>query len=94
MEEVKKKINRPVPDLPLSEDTDILIQPAARGPEGKGNGNGDPAVAAGGRVVSALSQQLGRFQSDAPTCPNCGHVAVRNGICYKCLNCGESLGCS
>jgi len=24
----------------------------------------------------------------------CGHVAVRNGACYKCLNCGESLGCS
>jgi len=41
-----------------------------------------------------LSQQLGSFQSDAPTCPNCGHVAVRNGACYKCLNCGESLGCS
>ena len=20
--------------------------------------------------------------------------AVRNGACYKCLNCGESLGCS
>ncbi|HEV2694167.1 MAG TPA: hypothetical protein VG347_14830, partial [Verrucomicrobiae bacterium] len=33
-------------------------------------------------------------QQDAPTCPNCGHVAVRNGACYKCLNCGESLGCS
>ena len=33
-------------------------------------------------------------QGDAPTCPNCGHVAVRNGACYKCLNCGESLGCS
>ena len=90
----KKKINRPVPDLPLSEDTDILIQPAARGPEGNGNGHGDPAAAAVGRVVSPLSQQLGRFQSDAPTCPNCGHVAVRNGACYKCLNCGESLGCS
>jgi ribonucleoside-diphosphate reductase alpha chain len=33
-------------------------------------------------------------QQDAPTCPSCGHVAVRNGACYKCLNCGESLGCS
>ena len=31
---------------------------------------------------------------ELPTCPNCGHVAVRNGACYKCLNCGESLGCS
>jgi ribosomal protein L32 len=24
-------------------------------------------------------------QSDAPSCPNCGHIAVRNGACYKCL---------
>jgi ribonucleoside-diphosphate reductase alpha chain len=31
---------------------------------------------------------------DAPSCPSCGHLAVRNGACYKCMNCGESLGCS
>ena len=97
MEEVKKKINRPVPDLPISDDTDIVLQPA-NGPgkaNGHGNGNGDHAAApAQSRGMSLLSQQLGHFQSDAPTCPNCGHVAVRNGACYKCLNCGESLGCS
>ncbi len=33
-------------------------------------------------------------QSDAPACPHCGSITVRNGACYKCLNCGESLGCS
>jgi len=93
LEEVKKKINRPVPDLPLSEDTDILLQ-SAHGPGGNGNGHGDHPVPGSGHGISALSQQLARFQSDAPTCPNCGHVAVRNGACYKCLNCGESLGCS
>jgi ribonucleoside-diphosphate reductase alpha chain len=89
MEEVKKKINRPVPDLPLSEDTDILVP--ARAVTASGNGHAAPTT---GRTTSAFSQQLGHFQSDAPTCPNCGHVAVRNGACYKCLNCGESLGCS
>jgi ribonucleoside-diphosphate reductase alpha chain len=31
---------------------------------------------------------------DAPPCTNCGHVTVRNGSCYRCLNCGTSLGCS
>ncbi len=41
-----------------------------------------------------LSSFTSHFQLDAPTCPGCGHVAVRNGSCYKCLNCGESLGCS
>jgi ribonucleoside-diphosphate reductase alpha chain len=32
--------------------------------------------------------------SDAPACDICGNVTVRSGTCYKCLNCGNSLGCS
>ena len=39
---------------------------------------------------AALSNMMG----DAPACPTCGHITVRNGSCYKCLNCGDSLGCS
>ncbi len=31
---------------------------------------------------------------DAPMCDNCGHTTVRNGTCYRCLNCGNSMGCS
>ena len=46
------------------------------------------------RTIKTLSDSVAHFQQDAPTCPSCGHVAVRNGACYKCLNCGESLGCS
>jgi ribonucleoside-diphosphate reductase alpha chain len=33
-------------------------------------------------------------QSDAPACNVCGHTTVRSGTCYKCLNCGSSMGCS
>ncbi len=33
-------------------------------------------------------------QSDAPTCDTCGSIMVRNGTCYKCLNCGATSGCS
>ena len=44
--------------------------------------------------IKSLSDSVAHFQQDAPPCPKCGHVAVRNGACYKCLNCGESLGCS
>jgi len=33
-------------------------------------------------------------QSDAPPCPTCGEIMVRNGSCYKCLNCGGTSGCS
>jgi ribonucleoside-diphosphate reductase alpha chain len=38
--------------------------------------------------------QFAKFQSDAPACDNCGSVTVRNGNCYLCHNCGNSLGCS
>lgn len=34
------------------------------------------------------------FQSDAPACDNCGSITVRNGSCYRCHNCGNSMGCS
>jgi ribonucleoside-diphosphate reductase alpha chain len=90
LEELKKKINRPVPELPLSEDdTTLNLRPV---PTNGGNGNGHDAPSA--RAVTSFSDVIAHFQQDAPTCPNCGHVAVRNGACYKCLNCGESLGCS
>jgi ribonucleoside-diphosphate reductase alpha chain len=89
LEELKKKVNRPVPELPLSEDADVLDVKA-----GNGNGHARTHNAAVERVVKTLSDTVAHFQQDAPTCPNCGHIAVRNGACYKCLNCGESLGCS
>jgi ribonucleoside-diphosphate reductase alpha chain len=38
--------------------------------------------------------QFARFQSDAPSCDNCGSITVRNGNCYLCHNCGNSMGCS
>lgn len=34
------------------------------------------------------------MQSDAPLCNTCGHITIRSGTCYKCINCGNSLGCS
>jgi ribonucleoside-diphosphate reductase alpha chain len=89
----KKSLNRPVPELPLSEDTEIVD---LRSPDSNGNGNGHKheKPTAPERKVKTLSDSVAHFQQDAPTCPSCGHVAVRNGACYKCLNCGESLGCS
>ena len=91
MEEVKKKVNRPVPELPLAEeDTSIAVKAST----GNGGGNGQGHATTPGRVVVSLSDAVAHFMQDAPTCPSCGHVAVRNGACFKCLNCGESLGCS
>jgi ribonucleoside-diphosphate reductase alpha chain len=66
-----------------------------------GNGNGKSQALAGYQVAatavaapSALDQQLSNMMGDAPFCDVCGHITVRNGACYKCLNCGNSLGCS
>ena len=38
--------------------------------------------------------QFASFQIDAPACDNCGAITVRNGNCYLCHNCGNSMGCS
>ena len=46
------------------------------------------------RARSALDAQLEDMMGDAPVCDGCGHITVRNGACYKCLNCGNSMGCS
>jgi ribonucleoside-diphosphate reductase alpha chain len=91
LDELKKKVNRPVPDLPLSEDTDVIaLKPGNDSGNGARNGNGSVH----GRAITTLSDAIAHFMKDAPTCPTCGNVAVRNGACFKCLNCGESLGCS
>jgi ribonucleoside-diphosphate reductase alpha chain len=48
-----------------------------------------------GNVISGvLSGHLSTMMGDAPMCNLCGHLTVRNGACYKCLNCGNSIGCS
>jgi ribonucleoside-diphosphate reductase alpha chain len=47
-----------------------------------------------GALGSPLDAQLDTMMGDAPVCDVCGHITVRNGACYKCLNCGNSMGCS
>ncbi len=40
------------------------------------------------------SAQYASLMGDAPACSTCGHTTVRNGACYRCMNCGNSMGCS
>jgi ribonucleoside-diphosphate reductase alpha chain len=61
---------------------------------GNGNGGNPSASAISLRPANAMDQALGTMMGDAPFCDVCGHITVRNGACYKCLNCGNSLGCS
>lgn len=46
---------------------------------------------AGLDMINAAAKNM---QSDAPACNTCGHITIRSGTCYKCLNCGNSMGCS
>jgi ribonucleoside-diphosphate reductase alpha chain len=44
--------------------------------------------------LDAVNAAAKSMQSDAPACNTCGHITIRSGTCYKCLNCGNSMGCS
>jgi ribonucleoside-diphosphate reductase alpha chain len=72
-------------------------------PNGNGNGNGHHVVEkievkvgarTGDTQTASVQQALGEMMGDAPLCDTCGHITVRNGSCYRCLNCGNSMGCS
>jgi ribonucleoside-diphosphate reductase alpha chain len=73
------------PGMPVTVPDDYL---------GGGKAEGGSATAAASQRSSALDDQMGSLMGDAPFCDICGHVTVRNGSCYKCLNCGNSQGCS
>ena len=65
---------------------------------GKGPADAAMLERAGAAIDSegggSRSDQFARFQVDAPACDNCGSITVRNGNCYLCHNCGNSMGCS
>ena len=74
-------VNKPVVELPVASG-------------GDGESVDHAAAHSHGHDASAISQSVAHFMEDAPACTTCGHLTVRNGACFKCLNCGESLGCS
>ena len=45
-------------------------------------------------VYNPLNNSAQESMADAPACDVCGTITVRSGTCYKCLNCGNSMGCS
>ncbi len=83
-----------------------LPEPGKNGSNGKTKTNGthsesllkaerlsvDPSLVAG--QADAVDEQLSHMMGDAPFCNQCGHVTVRSGSCYKCMNGGNSMGCS
>jgi ribonucleoside-diphosphate reductase alpha chain len=54
---------------------------------GSSNGSSAASLGLGQRIAFSVS-------ADSPSCMDCGSIMVRNGSCYKCLNCGSTSGCS
>jgi ribonucleoside-diphosphate reductase alpha chain len=63
-----------------------------------GHSNGHSNGSAKGNAVVASLGATTRVSfsvsADSPSCAECGSIMVRNGSCYKCLNCGSTSGCS
>ena len=58
------------------------------------DGAGRPRTTLGSLGLgTGRGQVASSVQEDAPCCADCGSIMVRNGSCYKCLNCGRTSGC-
>src|SRR5438105_3140871 len=84
--ETPKSAQTALPAMPAA----VAPSPATAAKAAQKSDPPDPARAA----ARAQDELLGKLSGDAPFCDTCGHITVRNGTCYKCLNCGNSMGCS
>ncbi len=90
------------PAAPAAEPLAVIATNGALANGHAANGNGHAkANGNGGGSAPAITLNLGantkvsfQTQADAPSCMDCGSIMVRNGSCYKCLNCGSTSGCS
>lgn len=75
------------------EDQPHIIVPETT-PLGNGVQEKPPSILDATPTIEKTEKQIFQTQSDAPPCHECGSIMVRNGTCYKCLNCGATSGCS
>ena len=55
---------------------------------GRAAGSGEASAAGHASPYAIQNDQ------DAPPCSTCGAIMIRNGACYKCVNCGATSGCA
>ncbi len=90
----------PVAAAPAGEPLAVIATNGALGNGHAANGNGKTTNGSGGGSTAPITLNFGatkvsfQTQADAPSCMDCGSIMVRNGSCYKCLNCGSTSGCS
>lgn len=46
-----------------------------------------------GEQTALLSGAAAQADAGAPPCDTCGHATIQNGDCFRCMNCGSSMGC-
>jgi ribonucleoside-diphosphate reductase alpha chain len=99
-DDVAKASAPAAPSISVSVARNELVTVASNGAaNGSSSANGN-----GKRTLESVTGSLGgsfggvkvafAAQADAPSCAECGSIMVRNGSCYKCLNCGSTSGCS
>jgi ribonucleoside-diphosphate reductase alpha chain len=87
---------KPAAEMPAPKPAASVVvpsKPAVAAPTPAAVASATPAAKAV-KARNAAEASLSNMMGDAPACNICGHITVRNAACYKCLNCGNSLGCS
>jgi ribonucleoside-diphosphate reductase alpha chain len=94
------------PEIPIAKSiTDYIFRwlslkflPSSEGTAAALPAGAAPSLPAKGRTVEVKAADASPVtftrDTDAPPCPSCGEITVRNGACYKCNNCGSTTGCS
>ncbi len=84
-EDAQRAIGINLPEKPTTDDG-----PAGAAP------TGTPERAPGetAHPMAMIAAHLLPNDQDAPPCPACGSIMLRNGTCYACPNCGTTSGCS
>jgi ribonucleoside-diphosphate reductase alpha chain len=77
------------PSKPSPAEATLVVKALSSGANGTNATNG-----ASGSHAGASGGFTHARETDAPPCPTCGSITVRNGACYKCVNCGSTTGCS
>jgi ribonucleoside-diphosphate reductase alpha chain len=78
----------------LRRDPEPASSPAAASPPVAPTAGTEASKAVQNGHASSPQKLTFVVNADSPACPECGAITVRNGTCYKCLNCGATTGCS
>ena len=93
VEEVAKRLNQ-VSANHTSPGGGGGIAPEVHGVASTGDPAGMPSMQDRGLYHAADAMREMYEMGDAPSCPTCGAIMVRNGSCYRCMSCGSTSGCS